>query len=50
MDSLDKIAEEIGTVVEEQADTNTDREMTENLPRRDLDEYDGRYDTETTYD
>jgi hypothetical protein len=46
MSALDDIAEKIGTIVHEQDDDSHDREQTTDLPRRNLNEYDGAYDPE----
>lgn len=44
--SIDKIAERLGTITEPQIDDTHDREQTFDLPRRNLNEYDGAYDPE----
>lgn len=45
-DSLDEIAERIGTLTEEQDAKDDEKQMTEDLPRRNLNDYDGAHDPE----
>ncbi len=46
MTTLDDIADRIGELTTEQDEDDHDREQTTDLPRRNLNEYDGAYDPE----
>jgi hypothetical protein len=46
MTDLDDIADQIGTITYEQTEDSHNREQTTDLPRRNLNEYDGAYDPE----